>query len=195
MPRTVTRTYTSFTYGTGAVLGMGFVGVTSYFWLHLVGVIGQPRVTIPLGPPVFILALIVLMGVGVVFAVGRAWVRVSVADGVLRIEQRLRRTFECPLEGLRVSVRLVDSAEATPGPRLVRDPKRSAAIRSAIRLILGSRDISDGLSQTPASEDFARLALQTADGREHVALLPGISAMDQLDDLRARVPFDTPDDA
>jgi len=169
---------------------MGFVGVTIYFWLHLVGVLGRSTSAAPVWFPVSVLAVVVLMGVGVVFAVGRGWVRVSVSGDVLRIEQRLRRAFECSLEGLTASVRLVDSAEATPGPRLVRDPKRSAAIRAAVRLILGSRDVTDGLSRTPASEDFARLELRAADGRERVVLLPGISSLDQLEDLRASVPFE-----
>ncbi len=191
MPRTVTRTYTSFTYGTGAVLGTGFVGGATYFWLDLMGIIGHSTVSLPPLLAVGGLVVIGLMAIGVVFAVRRTWVRVSVSGGVVRIEQRLRSSFECPLEGLAVSVRLVDSADATPGPRLVQDPKRSAAIRSAVRFILGSRDASGILSSTPASEDFARLDLQAADGREHMVLLPGISSLDQLDDLRGSFPFET----
>ena len=186
----MTQTYRSFTYGSGAALGLVFVGVAVYFWLEAFGPLGHGRRHAASLGSAIIIGVVALMVLGVVFAVRRAWVRVSVLGGTVRIQQRLRRPFECALEGMTASVRLVDSAEATPGPRLIRDPKRSAAVRAAVRLILGSHGPGSMLSSSPASEDFARLELRAADGREHVVLLPGVSSFDELEELRAQLPFE-----
>lgn len=173
----MTRTFTSFDYILGAVLGVPFVAVV------VVGLVSL-RTQALLGVAGLLLGgLAALMTVGVVFAAGRGYVRVEVRDGVARFKRGLRRTLEVPLEGTTFSITFGNDYDFAPGPKVVSDRETSKKIRKVLGIIARVLSTTARRSSQAAPEVFAAVRIERDGDKTTSVLLPGVTKMSEVEEL------------
>ncbi len=177
------RTFWSTSYGTGAVLGIGFVGCV----LAVAASLGWTLFTaVPL-------ALALVFVAGVRFATGRARVRVVVGDGRARFERWLHPVLDVELASTSFAVTLADNIELMPGPVLVRNERWSARIRDAIQMFRYFQSDTVMTSKRTPDEYFAVVAVQSPDSEPQRVLLPGVSNLGEIADVLKALGIDEPE--
>jgi hypothetical protein len=168
--------YRSLTYLFGTVGGVVAFGAVVFAYVDL-----RPAGVVP---AVVFSAAAAIAALATSFAAGRGRVRLQVDEDVVEVSRLLRPKLRIAREGMRSTVRFADDRDLNPGPVLIKDKKKSEAVRRAILALrdLFSDPTSRGISGS-AMEDFAVLRFDLPDGRSRTVLLPGPAKLEELGDL------------